>query len=116
MDASYDYNSAFKAISTKLKKRFLRKPNVSEAIEEYTMLSKQLENEECYSLAAYCMQQVAKSYHSVGNSISESASLQTAAKHYLTAEIISNIACGTVSFNEDLHNAISLYYESIRLH
>ena len=71
MDANYDYNASFKSISLKLKKRFLRKPNVLDAIEEYTTLSKQLENEECHSLAGYCMQQVAKSYHSVGNTISE---------------------------------------------
>lgn len=58
MDANYDYNAAFKSISLKLKKRFLRKPNVLDAIEEYTSLSKQLENEECFGLSAYCMQQV----------------------------------------------------------
>ena len=56
MDANYDYNAAFKSISLKLKKRFLRKPNVLDAIDEYTSLSKQLENEECHSLAGYCMQ------------------------------------------------------------
>lgn len=58
MDANYDYNAVFKSISLKLKKRFLRKPNVLDAIEEYTSLSKQLENEECFGLSAYCMQQV----------------------------------------------------------
>ena len=116
MDVNTDYSANFKGISIKLKKRFLRKPNVSDAIEEYTSLSKQLENEECFGLAGYCMQQVAKSYHSVGNTVSESAALQSAAKHYLNSEISSTIESGTVTLNEDLLSAISLYEEGIRLH
>ena len=116
MDVNTDYGANFKAISIKLKKRFLRKPNVTEAIDEYTALSKQLESEECFGLAGYCMQQVAKSYHSVGNTVSESASLHTAAKHYLNAEISTTIESGTVTFSEDLLSAISLYEEGIKLH
>ena len=113
MDSNYDYNAAFKSISVKLKKRFLRKPNVSEAIDEYTSLSRQLENDECFGLAAYCMQQVAKSYHSVGNTISESASLQAAAKQYLNSEISSTIETGSLTFNEDLLSAISMNEQSL---
>jgi len=116
MDVNTDYGANFKAISIKLKKRFLRKPNVTEAIDEYTALSKQLESEECFGLAGYCMQQVAKSYHSVGNTVSESASLHTAAKHYLNAEISTTIESGTVTFSEDLLSAISMYEEGIKLH
>lgn len=116
MDVNYDYGANFKSISLKLKKKFLRKPNVSEAIEEYTALSKQLENEECFGLAGYCMQQVAKSYHSVGNTVSESSALQSAAKQYLNSEISSTIESGTITFNEDLLSSISIYEECIRLH
>jgi tetratricopeptide (TPR) repeat protein len=116
MDNVYDYNAAFKATSLKLKKRFLRKPNVSDAIEEYNALSRQLENEECYGLSAYCQQQVGKIYKSIGNSISESGALQAAAKSYLNSEISSTIEMGIVSFNEDLLSAISLYEDAIKLH
>lgn len=116
MDINYDYNAAFKSISLKLKKRFLRKPNVSDAIEEYTSLSRQLELEECYSLAGYCLQQVAKSYHSVGNTVLESSALQNAAKQYINSEILTSIETNSISFNEDLLNAISLYEECIKLH
>lgn len=62
------------------------------------------------------MQQVAKSYHSVGNVVSESSALQTAAKQYLTSEITSTQESNNITFNEDLLSAISLYEESIRLH
>ena len=116
MDANYDYNSAFKSISLKLKKRILRKPNVSDAIEEYTALSRRLENEECFGLSAHCMQQVAKSYHSIGNTILESFALQSAAKQYLNAEITSSVETGVVSFNEDLLSAISAYDTAIKVH
>jgi tetratricopeptide (TPR) repeat protein len=116
MDVNSDYNATFKSISVKLKKRFLRKPNVSEAIEEYTLLSKQLENEECHGLSAYCMQQVAKCYHSVGNIVSESAALQTAARQYLNSEIGSSVEANIVTFSEDLLSSISVYEEAIKLH
>ena len=116
MDVNTDYNAAFKSISVKLKKRFLRKPNVSEAIEEYTLLSKQLENEECYGLSANCMQQVAKCYHNVGNVVSESSALQTAAKLYLNSEIASTVESNILTFNEDLLSSISTYEEAIKLH
>lgn len=116
MDINTDYNAAFKSISVKLKKRFLRKPNVADAIEEYTALSRQLQNEECFGLSAYCMQQVAKSFHSVGNTVSESAALQHAAKQYLNSEISSSVELGVLTLSEDLISAISVYEEGIRLH
>ena len=116
MDPNYDYKGKFKSISAKLKKRLLRKPNINEAIEEYTLLSKKLEEEECYGLAACCLQQVAKVYHSVNNTISESGSLQAAAQQYLNAEISSTIDTGIITFNEDLMSAISVYDEAIKLH
>jgi factor VIII intron 22 protein len=112
MDPNFDYNSAFKAIATKLKRRFLRKPNINEAIDEYQSLSKKLESEECHSLSGRCLEQVAKAYHTIGNFPSESTSLQLAAKQYLK-QIESNRA--NISFGEDLLSVISLYEDAIRL-
>jgi hypothetical protein len=116
MDNTFDYNAAFKSTSLKLKKRFLRKPNVAEAIEEYNLLSRQLESEECFGLAASCMQQVAKCYQSVGNQVSASNALQTAAKLYLNSEIMSTSVCGFLTLNEDLLSCVSCYEECIKLH
>lgn len=116
MDVNYDYNLTFKTISEKLKKKFLRKPNVSDAIDEYTTLSRQLDLEESFSLSAACWQQVAKCYHSVGNSVSESAALQNAAKNYLQSESISTIESNNITFNEDLLSVMSVYDEAIKLH
>lgn len=112
MDPNFDYNSAFKAISIKLKRRFLRKPNINEAIDEYQLLSKKLETEECHSLSGRCLEQVAKAYHTIGNFPSESTSLQLAAKQYLK-QIETNRE--NISFGEDLISVISLYEDAIKL-
>lgn len=117
MDVNYDYNSAFKSISLKLRKRFLRKPNLSEAIDEYTSLSRLLDSEEYPSgLAAYCLQQVARCHHSVGNTSLESGALQAAARRYLTAHIVATVETRCVSLDEDLMSALSVYDECIRVH
>lgn len=42
--------------------------------------------------------------------------MQTAAKLYLSNEIVSTVESGSVTFSEDLLSAISLYEETIRLH
>lgn len=117
MDVNYDYNSTFKSISLKLRKRFLRKPNLSEAIDEYTSLSRLLDSEDHpSSLAAYCLQQVARCHRSVGNTTLESSALQAAAKRYLTAHVVSTVETRCVTMDEDLMSALSVYDECIRVH
>jgi hypothetical protein len=116
MNANTDYSGAFKSISLKLKKRFLRKPNIADAIDEYTALARQLEAEECTALAGYCMQQVARCQRGIGNTLAESAALQLAAKHYLNAEIATTVETATLTFNEHLTSCMSLYDEAVRLH
>jgi tetratricopeptide (TPR) repeat protein len=116
MDPTYDYNGAFKATVNKLKKRFLRKPNISEAIDEYTFLSNKLENEQAYTLSAQCQQQVAKLHQSTGNYVLQSGSLQSAAHLFLISEHESTCEVGLVTFGEDLINAVSLYDDAIRVH
>ena len=44
----------YRSISNKLKKRFLRKPNVSEASEQFRQLGKRLEDNQEPQYAAYC--------------------------------------------------------------
>lgn len=117
MDVNYDYNSTFKSISLKLRKRFLRKPNLSEAIDEYTSLSRLLDSEEHPSaLAAYCLQQVARCHRSVGNTTLESGALQAAARRYLTAHVVATVETRCVTMDEDLVSALSVYDECIRVH
>lgn len=117
MDVNYDYNSSFKSISLKLRKRFLRKPNLSEAIDEYTALSRLLDSEDHpSSLSAYCLQQVARCHHSVGNSTLESSALQSAARKYLSAHIVASVETRTTTLDEDLLSAISVFDECIRVH
>ncbi|KAL1474822.1 hypothetical protein MTO96_020467 [Rhipicephalus appendiculatus] len=45
-----DFMQQYKTISLKLKKRFLRKPNLAEVSDQYTALGKQLQHQDCPSL------------------------------------------------------------------
>ena len=49
-----EYLTEYRNISNKLKKRFLRRPNVSEASEQFRGLAKRLEDNEEPQYAAYC--------------------------------------------------------------
>jgi hypothetical protein len=116
MDQTFDYNGTFRAITSKLRKRFLRKPNTNEAIDEYALLSNRLENEQAYTLSAHCLQQVAKLHQNTGNYVLQSGALQSAAHLYLKAEHESTCEIGLITFGEDLLSALSLYDDAIRVH
>ncbi|GIY65729.1 factor VIII intron 22 protein [Caerostris darwini] len=70
-----DFLTQYKAISAKLKKRFLRKPNISEASAQFGMLAKELENQECPHYSAFCCLAVARCEHTIGNPVYESQNL-----------------------------------------
>ncbi|RWS00606.1 factor VIII intron 22 protein-like protein [Dinothrombium tinctorium] len=71
--------SQYKTISSKLKKRFLvRKPNLNEASEQFSALSRELKQFKSYS--GYCHLAVARCEHSLGNSNNELMALLEAAR------------------------------------
>lgn len=110
-----DFLAQYKAISAKLKKRFLRKPNISEASAQFSFLAKNLENQECPHYAAFCCLAVARCEHSVGNTIFESQHLVHAARLFLETEQQSHtLLCP--SYSEYLQAAISAYGEAIKVY
>uniref|UniRef100_A0A3B1IXY3 Coagulation factor VIII associated n=1 Tax=Astyanax mexicanus TaxID=7994 RepID=A0A3B1IXY3_ASTMX len=54
MAAEGDFLTRYRAVSNKLKKRFLRKPNVAEASEQFGQLAKELKQQDCLQYAAFC--------------------------------------------------------------
>lgn len=71
--------SQYKAISGKLKKRFLlRKPNLNEISEQFASLGRDLRDFKSYS--GYCSLAVARCEHNMGNSSSEMQALLDAAR------------------------------------
>lgn len=116
MDSSRnDFLTQYKAISAKLKKRFLRKPNISEASVQFGILAKELENQECPHYAAFCCLAVARCELTVENSIGESQNLLQAARLFLEAEQLSHqLLCP--SFSEHLQAAISAYNHCVKVY
>ncbi|KAH0517215.1 Factor VIII intron 22 protein [Microtus ochrogaster] len=49
-----DFLARYRQVSHKLKKRFLRKPNVAEAGEQFAQLARELRAQECLPYAAWC--------------------------------------------------------------
>ncbi|KAG8183266.1 hypothetical protein JTE90_006462 [Oedothorax gibbosus] len=105
----------YKAISSKLKKRFLRKPNIAEASAQFGMLAKELENQECPHYSAFCCLAVARCEHTVGNSVHESQNLLHAARLFLENEKLNHeLLCPT--YSEYLQAALSAYRDCIKVY
>ena len=110
---SQDYLNEFKAISNKLKKRFLRRPNVAEASEQFTKLAKRLKDNEEPQYEASCHLAVARCEQSIGNYSGEVEALVSAARAFLKAEM--NLKkIGGPSFQEHLLDALDSFSNAIR--
>ncbi|CAB3371437.1 Hypothetical predicted protein [Cloeon dipterum] len=109
-----DFLSQYRNINGKLKKRFLRKPNVAEASELYGALVTQLENENQLDYAGFCCLSVAKCEQSLAHLPGETAALIRASRLFLQAE--KNIyKLGCPSFEENLQAAIGCYGKAATL-
>ncbi|XP_038604008.1 40-kDa huntingtin-associated protein-like [Tachyglossus aculeatus] len=81
-----DFLSRYRLVSTKLKKRFLRKPNVSEAGEQFGQLGKELRAAEWLPYAAWCQLAVARCQQSLLHGPGEALALTEAARLFLRQE------------------------------
>eukprot|EP00128_Syssomonas_multiformis_P005101 Colp12_sorted_trinity150504_noHs@28682 len=73
-----DFWSSYKTISLKLKKRFMRKPNLGEVIEQYGQLFSALKREGNHQYAAFCCLAIARCDQAMGHTMPE-------AEHHLDA-------------------------------
>nr|XP_003223434.1 PREDICTED: factor VIII intron 22 protein [Anolis carolinensis] len=81
-----DFLSRYRAVSAKLRRRFLRKPNVSEAAEQFWALARELRAQESLPQAAWCQLAVARCSQSLGHAPGEAAALTEAARLWLRHE------------------------------
>ncbi|KAG7159426.1 Factor VIII intron 22 protein-like [Homarus americanus] len=110
-----DFLLQYRNISSKLKKRFLRKPNVAEASEEFGQLARELSDGEAWAQAGLCCVAVARCEQTLVNPTTEVSAITQAARYFLKAEVINNhLHCP--SFNEHLMTAISCYQHAIQLY
>lgn len=81
-----DFMQQYKTISLKLKKRFLRKPNLAEVSDQYSALGKQLQHQDCPHYAGMCSLAAAKCEQSMGNAAAEAQALAQGARQFFAAE------------------------------
>lgn len=109
-----DFLTEYRAISNKLKKRFLRRPNVAEANEQFTKLSKRLREDDQPQYEAMCHLAIARCEQSVGNTACEAEALVAASRSFLRAERkIKAICCPSIE--DHLTAAIHTYGHAIRI-
>ncbi|XP_001598992.1 40-kDa huntingtin-associated protein [Nasonia vitripennis] len=102
-----DFLSRYHIISNKLKKRFLRKPNVSEASEQFEALAVSFEQKELDQYAGWCWLAAARCQATLENQISEINLLARAGCQFIIANK-KNKDIGCLSINkEDLQAAIN---------
>jgi len=111
-----DYMQQYKQITQKIsKKRFLRKPNVAEAAEQFQSISKNLTRQECPSYGAFFELAKARCEHTLANSAGETDALTEAARLFFQSELsYKAIKCPT--YDENLNASINCYAHAVRVH
>lgn len=115
MDRNFDVLGQYRSITAKLKRRFLKKPNVSEAVGQFGLLSKELQRQGSPQYAGFCCLAKARCENTLSNSVGEVEALTEAARLFLQAEK-ENLEIGCPSFEEHLSEAIHVYNQAIKVH
>lgn len=94
----YEVLDQYRNITSKLKKRFLRKPNETEASESFATLGQQCESQDLPQYAALSWTAAARCEGTLGNAVNETSYLLCSARQFLKAEEENvNIGCTSVS-------------------
>uniref|UniRef100_A0A8C0X6X8 Factor VIII intron 22 protein n=1 Tax=Castor canadensis TaxID=51338 RepID=A0A8C0X6X8_CASCN len=112
-----DFLARYRLVSNKLKKRFLRKPNVAEAGEQFGQLGRELRAQECLPYAAWCQLAVARCQQALFHGPGEALALTEAARLFLRQECDTRqrLVC-PAAYGEPLQAAASALSAAVRLH
>ncbi|XP_064227572.1 40-kDa huntingtin-associated protein [Aotus nancymaae] len=112
-----DFLARYRLVSNKLKKRFLRKPNVAEAGEQFGQLGRELRAQECLPYAAWCQLAVARCQQALFHGPGEALALTEAARLFLRQErdARQRLVC-PAAYGEPLQAAASALGAAVRLH
>ncbi|XP_003707016.2 40-kDa huntingtin-associated protein [Megachile rotundata] len=106
---SLDFLTKYHNISNKLKKRFLRKPNVAEASDQFTALAIECEQKELWQYAGLCSLTAARCQGTLENVSSELNFLIKAGREFLVADKKDkDIGCPSIG-QENTQAAISCF-------
>uniref|UniRef100_A0A8C5KK80 Factor 8-associated gene A n=1 Tax=Jaculus jaculus TaxID=51337 RepID=A0A8C5KK80_JACJA len=112
-----DFLARYRQVSNKLKKRFLRKPNVAEAGEQFGQLGRELRAQECLPYAAWCQLAVARCQQALFHGPGEVLALTEAARLFLRQECDARQCLGCpAAYGEPLEAAASALNAAVRLH
>lgn len=112
-----DFLARYRQVSNKLKKRFLRKPNVAEAGEQFAQLARELRAQECLPYAAWCQLAVARCQQALFHGPGEALALTEAARLFLRQECDARQRLGCpAAYGEPLQAAASALGAAVRLH
>ncbi|XP_013400326.1 factor VIII intron 22 protein [Lingula anatina] len=115
MERDADYLGRYRSISNKLKKRFLKKPNVAEGSEQFASLGKTFRQQECQQYAGFCSLAQARCEHTLANPAGEAQALTEAGRAFMEAEMADReLDCPC--FEENLTAAINCYGHAVRVH
>jgi len=109
-----EFLTEYRAISNKLKKRFLRRPNVSEASDHFRQLGKRLDDTEEPQYAAFCHLATGRCEQTIGNTPGEIEAITTAARSFLKAEMEVQ-SLKNPSFEFHLTAAVSSFSQAAKL-
>lgn len=115
MEKDVDVLGRYRAVTNKLKKRFLKRPNVAEGIEQYSALAKSLKQQDCPQYAGFCCLAQARCEHTLVNAAGEAQALTSAARAFLDAELV-NRDTKCPSFEEHLTASINCFSHAIRVY
>jgi len=115
MDRDFDVLGQYRAITSKLKRRFLKKPNVSEASDQFGSLAKELKRQDCPQYAGFCSLAKARCENTLSNATGEVEALTEAARLFLEAEK-NCVELRCPAFEEHLTEAIHLFNQAIKTH
>ncbi|XP_017767313.1 PREDICTED: factor VIII intron 22 protein-like [Eufriesea mexicana] len=109
MGDSLDFLTKYHNISNKLKKRFLRKPNVAEASDQFGALAIECEQKELWQYAGLCLLAAARCQGTLENIFSELNLLIRAGREFLVADKkVKDIGCPPIG-QENTQAAISCF-------
>ncbi|EDV27377.1 uncharacterized protein TRIADDRAFT_53007 [Trichoplax adhaerens] len=110
-----EFLTQYRAISAKLKKRFMRKPNVSEAVEQFNALANDMKLQNSYPYAALCYLAIARCESMANCFTAEAEALVQAARNYFEAEM-ENARKQSPTFYENCAMATNCYNTAIKIY
>lgn len=110
---SVDFLTKYNNISNKFKKRFLRKPNVADACDQFGALATDCEQKELWQYAGLCSLDAARCQGTLENAFSELNFLIKAGREFLTAsKKNADIGCPSIG-QENTQAAVSCFGHSL---